>query len=756
MLNYDFLILSQDEFERFSRDLLQEILSIKFESFTSGKDDGIDFRCCANSERIILQCKRYSSYNNLLSNLKKEAKKVIKHKPSRYIITTSVGLTPKNKNDILEIFDGYIKETSDIFGKDDLNNYLNTLPDIEKKYYKLWLSSTNILEKIINSKIINQTEIEKENIKKNLQLYVQNNSFVDAMEILQNQRFVLISGIPGIGKTTLARFLVYYLLGNGMEEFIFLSDSINDAFQTLNINKKQVFLFDDFLGKRNFTKSSLMTNEDRRIIDFIDLIHNSRNKYLIFTTREYILRQAKFELENFNELGEEIKCIIDLEKYTRISRARILYNHLFFYSLPKEYILSVLKNNLYIKLIDHRNYSPRLIESLTKKKIWKNIKPEKYGENVLKYFDNPEILWEHAYENQITELSRCLLAILTTTDVPIFLTDLELALQNFFKEYEKKYTKYSYFEFQKSLKELEDTFIVAQKDNNENIIINFQNPSIHDFLCNYLNKNRQLLNDVIESSIFFNQLVVSFTKRKNDFSMIHLDKNIEKIIINKILKEYDFMNISVLETIRKNNYREIYYRKVNNSDIYKIGYIIDRLSVREYKKLKSFLKNKINSINIESLHDDEIDDYLKTIDLIKEEINDDKYIRESVMEVFKTISNVSELDYFSRVKSIDDEYFETLVLDEDFRSRIINICETEYENCPKDDLEDFKYQLDEMSDTYSIPFDNLIMDVDDKIEEYNAEISEYYTSDDYRNLNENNEIDKDIELKNMFESLLTE
>lgn len=44
MNNYDFLILSASEFERLTRDLLQKHLGCHIESFTQGRDGGVDLR----------------------------------------------------------------------------------------------------------------------------------------------------------------------------------------------------------------------------------------------------------------------------------------------------------------------------------------------------------------------------------------------------------------------------------------------------------------------------------------------------------------------------------------------------------------------------------------------------------------------------------------------------------------------------------------------------------------------------------------
>ena len=73
MPGYDFTTLSPIDFEILVRDLLQEELRITLESFTSGRDLGIDFRYSpSSSHQLIVQCKHYAASNvsRLINELK--------------------------------------------------------------------------------------------------------------------------------------------------------------------------------------------------------------------------------------------------------------------------------------------------------------------------------------------------------------------------------------------------------------------------------------------------------------------------------------------------------------------------------------------------------------------------------------------------------------------------------------------------------------------------------------------------------------
>ena len=118
MHNYDFLILSPHEFENLSRDLLQKKLAVFLESFTLGKDGGIDLRCSLDKKKtLVVQSKRVKDFPTLMSNLKKEAENLKRIAPERYIVSTSVGLTPGNKATIRSLFEPYIKDDEDILGQ---------------------------------------------------------------------------------------------------------------------------------------------------------------------------------------------------------------------------------------------------------------------------------------------------------------------------------------------------------------------------------------------------------------------------------------------------------------------------------------------------------------------------------------------------------------------------------------------------------------------------------------------------------------
>jgi hypothetical protein len=767
MPDYNFLNLSPPEFEELSRDLLQKYLDLHLESFTSGRDSGIDLRhSFTPKDKLIVQCKRYKDFNSLYNKLKNEIQKVTKLNPDRYILTTSVGLTPNQKDEIISLLSPYIKISSDIFGRDDLNNLLGQFHVIEKLHFKLWLSSTNILERILHSKILNQSSFEEEKVKETVRVYVENKSYYQALEIIKAKKYVIISGMPGIGKTTLARILVYHYLATGFDEFIFLSDSINDGYDLYKENTKQVFLFDDFLG-RNFLDKKLSNNEEQRIIRFIEKVSSSNDKVLILTTREYILAQAKLRYDVFeNPSLEFAKCVIDLSQYTKLVRAKILYNHLFFAKISESHLADILDKKTYAKIIDHPNYNPRVIETITHPDIWKHIKPDEFSNKFIDFLNYPESIWKHVYENQISKFSQCVLANLLTAGAPILLDDLKQLIQNFAKTHSKKYEiSYSEIDFKKSIRELENTFISIKKDSINKFAVDYQNPSVQDFLVNYFKEFPDYIEDIINSAIYFNQLFKIFAieefyqirgeivQRKN---RIILKGNLKKIYINKILTDLDFLNSSVISRVNFSGTNNSQWYKKQYSDYTKINEITKEFLVDEYPIIKQFILERFQSIiEPNDLSGEELAYYINILDQFKDECTFDK--SETIKVFSKNIVMLQQTQDFERFEDLfPDEYQEFIESDEDFLNNIEEMMKEESSNAEEPYLEDTLYEIKSVGDKFGIDYYGIKEKIEARMQVYRTKQEEEYNWDDekkessYEPLNENDTI------RDMFDSLRTE
>ncbi|MEC0270123.1 restriction endonuclease [Paenibacillus anseongense] len=531
MPDYDFTSLSSYDFELLARDLLQKELKNKtFESFKSGRDGGIDLRYSVNKgNAIIVQCKHYakSTFSNLKAEIRKELPKIKKLKVKRYILVTSFGLTPSNKEEIIELLDPYIISTGDIFGKEDINNLLGKYPDVERSNFKLWLTSVTVMERIIHSDVYNKSDIELDLIKQKIKFYVQNKNYFQAKQILSEANYCIIAGAPGIGKTTLAEIILVDYLAHEYE--VFKVSSIDEAYKLYNPEKKQIFYYDDFLGQTSLDRK-LNNNEDEDIIKFIKSVRKAEYTKFILTTREYILNQAKIIYEKLATSNfDEKKCIIQLSDYTLFNKAEILYNHLHFSETPALNKKKLLENKNYLKIINHKNYSPRIIEWMT---VMNNNEDQNYFNSFMNHLDNPQRLWQHAFEFQISEVAQRILIVMSTLSPNVLLEDLQLALDSYDSH---RKTVSSSTDFRKALRQLEGNFIRVFKVDYETIL-SFSNPSIRDFIENYLAENLQELRPLCESLYFFDQCI---TLWNNAACNAVLKKNLSNQFINSLVKLFE-------------------------------------------------------------------------------------------------------------------------------------------------------------------------------------------------------------------------
>jgi hypothetical protein len=509
MAEYTFHSLSDADFEDLSCDLLGAALKTSFQRFTKGPDSGIDLlRGARMKGGIVVQCKHYSGskFAALKSKLAAdELPKIAKLAPRRFILATSLGLTPKNKEELYQILAPHCRGLHDIYGRDDLNSLLREYPKIETTHYKLWLTSTAVLQRVLRHGATLWNAMTKEDIERKMSLYVQTGAYRVASDILHEQHCCLLSGIPGIGKTTLAQVLVTRLLDQGYE-LVSVRDDIQEALDACDPLNRQVIYYDDFLGQSSITER-LGKNEDRSIVRLITEARRSEHLRVVLTTREYILEDAKriYEPLNSGDL-DLVKCIVKVEDYTRGHRARILYNHVYFSGLPLSYAQNLLTDRSYRRIIDHPGYSPRIVEWMTIGGGTQGVQPEHYVARFVEVLDNPTRVWEHAFESQLGDNSRAILFCLGTVEGWVGLEELQVAWMRLRKGVDDATLSIEERRaFNVGMKQLDGSFIRTLRIR-DTTVVEFHNPSIKDYVRKRIAADADLRAALVRSAVFFEQL----------------------------------------------------------------------------------------------------------------------------------------------------------------------------------------------------------------------------------------------------------
>jgi hypothetical protein len=524
-MSYDFSTLNDKDLEELVRDILSVKLNIDFQSFKSGKDKGIDLRYSSNNNEneIIVQVKHFldSGLTKLKSTLKnQEAQKVMELKPKRYIFVTSLPLSPQNKDEIKIIFNPYIQSTADILGKNDLNDFLRNNPGVVDNHFKLWLSSTTVLKRIFDNGTKGRSDFTKKNILDKIRIFVPSTTHKLAVDILNKNNFILITGAPGIGKTTLGNMLTYQLLAKDFE-LVYVRE-IKEAEDSYLQDRKQVFYFDDFLGSSTLDLKS-SRNADSAMVDFTNRVKSDKQKRLILTCRTTLLKQAKEESEKIDNSKIEVSNYeVKIEHYRNLDKAKILYYHIYFSNLSEELKSIFFKDKFYWRIINHRNYNPRVIEFFTD---IERLQPEvEYSKEVLDFLDNPTKIWEKSYQKQISNEARFFLSTLYSLGGKYVVE--ESNLKDAFDsrlDYEVANNNYTKIPgtFNKVIKELLDGFInrIHKTEGNYTTIqYRFLNPSIEDFLYNYFTKNIEEYFIVLKSAIAIGQFRERITTKQEQNS----------------------------------------------------------------------------------------------------------------------------------------------------------------------------------------------------------------------------------------------
>ncbi len=158
-------------------------------------------------------------------------------------------------------------------------------------------------------------------------VYIEPKGYENALKILQQEKFLIITGPPNIGKTSTA-----YKLANTIkreyDDISLIFTVRNEPTKVLKQIKNSIIIFDDIFGKAKF-ENEFQANE---FIEYQKL--RNYDNYLIYTTREEILLKAKISRTKFAEIPNLDDYTFKIEQegfYDDIALEKILDNHLNYY-----------------------------------------------------------------------------------------------------------------------------------------------------------------------------------------------------------------------------------------------------------------------------------------------------------------------------------------------------------------------------------------------------------------------------------------
>ncbi|MFL5844262.1 MAG: restriction endonuclease [Solirubrobacteraceae bacterium] len=511
----NFANFSDHDFERFVADLLGAEDGRRYETFLRGADQGVDLRFLADGQTPpdVVQCKHYlrSSFPVLLTAARRERERLgrLDPAPRSYRFVTSQPLSAHRKQQLAEALGPWIASPADILGAEDLDGLLDRHPDVERRQVKLWLTGGTQLAALLHSGTIHRSHALIEEIAEAMPRYVPGTAFPEARGRLREQHVLVIAGGPGVGKTTLARILLADAILDGYEP-VEISNDIEQGWDLLDDGAKQIFYYDDFLG-RTALAERFAKNEDRRLLDFMSRAGRRNTTLLVLTTREYILRQARQVYERLEQSGiQQRRFLLEMPRYSRLDRARIFANHAYHSPLVGPAARrQLLAGDAYERIIDHPNYKPRIIEWITG--LGGPALDAGHAEDYVAFaadaLDHPDRIWKHAFAQEIDDHGRALLLVVATLPRRLGLEHAESAFESLCRTRGLTLTDAA---FRRALAALDDSLLKTRHATDwfdpPGILVEPHDPSIVDFVADLLRDNPADLAELVAAAVFFEQV----------------------------------------------------------------------------------------------------------------------------------------------------------------------------------------------------------------------------------------------------------
>ncbi|MFF6828714.1 restriction endonuclease [Streptomyces longwoodensis] len=535
--DYDFASLSPYDFEVFVRDLLSAQDRLVYSTFRVGADGGIDLKAVSDKGWVVAQCKHTPSADrgSVLRAARKEAGRAagMGFVPVRYVFVTSADLTPASERETREALSG-VAGTVEVHGRGWLNAVLALHPEVERRHFKLWISSTQAVRAMMQDGVFLRGESRIQRIERNYLRFVHHEACEVARFTLEQHGCVLLSGAPGAGKTTIAEYLLLLWWHRGFRVIVD-PRTVDQWWAWLEDDTPTVFFFDDVWGQTHHQDHGSRHHETD-MSEFIESIVERQTggttaKVLIMTSRVQVLQETvRLSDASRRAMDRLAHCHVTVERLPYDIRGRMLFNHVHLAITDPQARRDLAASSWWQQMVGHRNYSPRLVELVVRRNRARSA--QELIDDLDEALENPFEIWGASF--------RALPLVDQQLLLTLSLMDSQLAP---WQEVVQRLggIPLSNSHVDAALERLDGSWITKGL-HADNRILALADPSQRDFLIRYLSVSPGAMTAIIKNAVSVDDLITvcrrgEATELENNLRLFSIGEDLFRSVLDTCARE---------------------------------------------------------------------------------------------------------------------------------------------------------------------------------------------------------------------------
>lgn len=501
--DYDFKSLSPYDFETLARDVLGAHDGLAYSTYRVGADGGVDLRAGAAGDVTVAQCKHTpdADRRTLVRMARAEREKVSRMSPApqQYVFLTSADLTAAAEKELLDVLEG-TAETVRVHGRGWFNTCLAHHPHLERRHFKLWLTSTQAIREMLQGGVFLRGISRVKRIERNYQRFVFHDACAMAEEALAASGCVLLEGSPGAGKTAIAEYLVLQWWHRGYR-IVVDPRTVDRWWEWIDDDVPTVFFFDDIWGQNSYGDHGSRHHDTdvRELIESLLARHDEAPfaKLLIMTSRTQVLRDTvRLSDASRHALGFLADSKVTVGQLPIGVRARILFNHVHAAVTAPSTRAKLADGDWWHDVARHQNYAPRIIELVVARN--RRSGATELVADLRQALDNPQEIWGASFSSLPPYDQQLLLtlAVMDSRGVP---------WQDLVARMESLSSVESSFDI--ATERLRDSWI-ADEPTRRGHRLSLADPSQRDYLTRYLATHPAAMASLISRAVHFDDLAL--------------------------------------------------------------------------------------------------------------------------------------------------------------------------------------------------------------------------------------------------------